>query len=50
MTFDTWEQAQDAYYAHHQCDSDDVEKEEARIIRWIEEEGHTILEDNPDEK
>jgi len=45
MVFDNWEQAQDYYYKHHQCDSDDVEKEQALIERWIESEGHTITND-----
>lgn len=44
MIFNSWEQAQDYYYKHHQCDSDDADKEEARIIKWAEEEGHTINE------
>lgn len=48
MTFDTWSDAEDAYYAHHQCDSDDADKEQARVERWVESEGHVVLEDNPD--
>lgn len=47
-TFATWRDAEDAFYESHDCLSDDSDKEQARVERWVESEGHVVLEDNPD--
>ena len=44
IKFKNWEEAEVAYYESHQCDSDDVDVEEGRIMRWLDENGHTVDE------
>lgn len=40
--FDSWEQASEEYYKSHDCMSDDVDKEDAAIERWIEGIGYEL--------
>lgn len=44
MTFKTHEEAEKYFYEHFDCLSDDVDKEEARIMNWIESNNITIEE------
>ena len=42
MTFKNWEEAEVYFYEHFGCESDDSDKENARVERWIEINGHKI--------
>lgn len=42
--FDTWEDAEFAYYEENQCNSDDPDKEEGAIIRWLENNNFSVNE------
>ncbi len=48
MIFDSWDEAEAKFYTTHDCLSDDAEREQARVERWVESNGHVVLEDNPD--
>ncbi len=42
LTFSSFEEAEEYFYKHiGQCDSDDSDKEEAKIMEWIE--GNDII-------
>lgn len=43
-TFNTWADAEKIFDKEMGCLSDDVEKEEARLERWIEDNNHEVLE------
>lgn len=45
MIFKTWEEAEEDFYTHNDCISDDVDTESARIERWVEDCGHKIEEE-----
>lgn len=45
MIFNTFEDAKEAYYLTHQCESDNGDKEENDIQNWIVGEQHVVLED-----
>ena len=40
----TWKELEDRYYATHECNSDDVDAEEAKIERWADEQGFEVIE------
>lgn len=46
IIFKTFQEAQEAYYKTHDCISDDWEKEENAILRWIETNGYSISDEN----
>lgn len=48
MIFSTFKEAEDKYYENHDCQSDDRDVEEGRIMRWLESNSHVVEEDNPD--
>lgn len=44
IIFSNFQEAKDAYYETHDIMSDDVDDEEAKIMRWLEENGHEVDE------
>jgi hypothetical protein len=44
MKFKTWEDAEIEFYKLEDCLSDDPDKEQARVERWIEDNNHVIEE------
>jgi hypothetical protein len=48
MIFKLFKDAEDEFYKKHDCLSDDSDKEEARVMEWLESNGHVVEEDNPD--
>lgn len=43
-TFGSWEEASEAYYKYNQCNSDNPDKEEAAIMRWLDDMEYTVKE------
>jgi len=43
--FKTWKEAQEEYYKHYDCLSDDSDKENHRIEVWMELFGHELREE-----
>ena len=43
--FSSWEDAETEFYKTHDCMSDDSDKEEARVERWIDEMGYEVIEE-----
>lgn len=44
MIFKSWEEAEKLFDDEMGCISDDVDKEEARLMRWMESSGHEVEE------
>jgi len=42
--FETWTEATTAYYKTHDCMSDDSDKENTKVERWIEDMGYIVNE------
>jgi len=45
MIFNSWESAEEEFYKHNDCLSDDSDSEGARVERWIENCGHEVHEE-----
>lgn len=48
MIFKTFKEAEDEFYKHHDCLSDDSDKEETRVMEWLESNSYVVEEDNSD--
>lgn len=44
MVFKTWKDAENEFYKTNDCLSDDSDKEQDRIMVWLEEFGHEVGE------
>lgn len=44
MIFLTWEEAKESYYKTNDIMSDDVDAEEGKIMRWLEEMDYEVSE------
>lgn len=45
IIFHSWEDALEEYYKYNTAESDDSDKEEGRIMVWIEDNNHKIIEE-----
>jgi len=47
MKFYSWADAEKIFEGEMGVLSDDSDREEARFMRWMEDEGHHVVEDDP---
>ncbi len=47
MIFPTWEDAERVFQRQEGVMSDDSDAEEDRLMRWMENNGHRVIEDDP---
>lgn len=47
MIFYTWKDAEGAFETQMGVLSDDSDAEESRFMRWLEDNGHQVFEDDP---
>lgn len=45
MKFKTYDEAEEKFYETNDCVSDDSDKEQARVERWLEDNSHEVEED-----